>query len=68
MWPGSACLDYLSSLLIDDLNGAREGFSLDVAEEIELLRDIMRNRIGDSRVLRAQSIQTAPPGKRSQSS
>ncbi len=68
LWPGSACLDYLSSLLIDDLNGAREGFSLDVAEEIELLRDIMRNRIGDSRVLRAQVIQTAPPGKQSQSS
>ena len=68
LWPGSACLDYLNSLLIDDLNGAREGFSLDVAEEIELLRDIMRNRIGDSRVLRAQATQTAPPGTRSQSS
>ncbi len=66
LWPSSECLGYLNGLLMDDLGGARQGFSLAVAEEIELLRDMIRRRIGQGRDMRSQSAPPGPPEKRSQ--
>ena len=66
LWPSSKCLDYLSGLLMDDLGGVRHGFSLDVAEEIELLRDIMRMQIGQGHAEQAQATPPVPTAKRTQ--
>jgi hypothetical protein len=54
-WPSQECLRYLNGLFLDDRGGTRQGFSLEVAGELELLRNIMQARIGQVRVVGPQS-------------
>jgi len=62
-WPSQECLRYLNGLFLDDRGGTRQGFSLEVAGELELLRNIMRARIGQVRVMGPQSPQAGAGGE-----
>ena len=61
IWPSSECLRYLEALLLDDMTGTRREFSLQVAEEIELLHDVIRARLGEERSLQGKAAGRADP-------